>query len=58
LSEGHVVQRGRKRDRMQGNGASIQADAPGKKLPGRNPRRKDRKPVNGKSGKSKKGKSW
>lgn len=58
LSEGHVVQRGRKRDRMQGNGASIQADAPGKKLPGRNPRRKDRKPVKGKSGKSKKGKSW
>jgi ribonuclease R len=58
LSEGHVVPRGRKRGRADGNGPSVQADAPGKKLPGRHPRRKDRKPVKSKPGKSKKGKSW
>ncbi len=58
LSEGHVVPRGRKRDRAHGNGSTIQAKAEGKKLAGRNPRRKDRKPAKSKSGKSRKGRSW
>jgi ribonuclease R len=56
LSEGTVIPRGRKRDRAHGPG--LQAKAEAKKLPGRNPRRKDRKPVKSKPGKSKKGKSW
>jgi ribonuclease R len=56
LSEGNVIPRGRKRDRAHGPG--LQAKAEGKKLPGRSPRRKDRKPAKSKSGKSKKGKSW
>src|SRR6202035_1486447 len=50
LSEGNVLPRGRKRDRAHGSG--VQAKAEDKKLPGRNPRRKDRKPAKSKPGKS------
>jgi ribonuclease R len=52
LSEGRVIQRGRKRE--HGNvGAPREAQA--KAHPGRSPRKKDRKPGKGKSGRSKKG---
>jgi ribonuclease R len=50
LSEGTVAPRGRKRP----DASRPQAKA----HPGRSPRKKDRKPDNAKSGKSKKGKSW
>jgi ribonuclease R len=55
LSEGQVIPRGRKRDRPRdGSGAERSARA----HPGRSPRKKDRKPGQAKSGKSKRGKSW
>jgi ribonuclease R len=60
LSEGRVIQRGRKREQPRGDGAPHEAQA--KAHPGRSPRKKDRKPGNarnkGKSGKSKKGKPF
>jgi len=49
LSEGNLPHRGRRP-----HASKPQA----KPLPGRNPRKKDRKPGKAKSGKSKKGKSW
>jgi ribonuclease R len=52
LSEGRVMRRGRRREQPPGE-AKTQPHAQGKAHPGRNPRKKDRKP-----GKSKKGKSW
>jgi ribonuclease R len=59
LSEGRVMQRGRRREHGDG-GAPREAQA--KAHPGRSPRKKDYKPGKpknkGKSGKSKKGKSW
>jgi ribonuclease R len=48
LSEGNLVPRGRQRKGV--------AKAQAKALPGRSPRKKDRKPGKGKPGKSKKGK--
>jgi ribonuclease R len=56
LSEGQVIPRGRKRDGGRDN-SRAQA-TPSKAHPGRNPRKKDRKPGKPKSGKPKKGKSW
>jgi ribonuclease R len=56
LSEGRVMQRGRKREQTRGDGAPRQAQA--KAHPGRSPRKKDRKPGKAKLGKSKKGQSW
>ena len=56
LSEGRVIPRGRNRGR--GDGPAVQARAPARTDPGRNPRRKDRKPGRRKPGKPKKGQSW
>ena len=54
LSEGTVMQRGRRREQPRGDSAPREAQA--KAHPGRSPRKKDRKP--GKAGKSKKGKPF
>jgi ribonuclease R len=56
LSEGQVMPRGRKRGRS--DGPTAQTSAPARTDPGRNPRRKDRKPGPRRPAKSKKGKSW
>ena len=56
LSEGQIMPRGRKRGR--GDGPTAQTSAPARTDPGRNPRKKDRKPGPRRPGKSKKGKSW
>jgi ribonuclease R len=56
LSDGQVVPRGRKRGR--GDGPPAQTSAPARTYPGRNPRKKDRKPGQRRPGKAKKGKSW
>ena len=56
LSEGKVMQRGRRREQPRGDGAKAQPNAQAKAHPGRSPRKKDRKP--GKAGKSKKGKPF
>ena len=56
LSEGRVMPRGRNRGR--GDGPTVQARAPARTDPGRNPRRKDRKPGQRRPGKPKKGQSW
>jgi ribonuclease R len=56
LSEGKVMQRGRRRE--HGDGAKVQPNAQAKAHPGRSPRRQDRKPgkaSKGQSGKSRKG---
>jgi ribonuclease R len=62
LSEGRVMPRGRKREPARGDGAKIQPNAQAKQHskahPGRNPRKKVRKPGKSKPGKSKKGQSW
>jgi ribonuclease R len=62
LSEGRVTPRGRSRDGVRGDASkgkpNAQAKAETKAHPGRNPRRKDRKPGKTKPGKSKKGQSW
>ena len=62
LSEGRVMPRGRKREPARGDGAEIQPNAQAKQHskahPGRNPRKKVRKPGKSKPGKSKKGQSW
>jgi ribonuclease R len=50
LSEGSVPPRGRKRRDV--------SKAQAKTLPGRSPRKKDRKPGKARPGQSKKGKSW
>jgi ribonuclease R len=55
LSEGRIVQRGRRREH---GGAAAPREAHAKAHPGRSPRRQDRKPGKAKSGKSKRGKSW
>jgi ribonuclease R len=57
LSEGRTLQRGRRREQPRGD-VKVQPHAQGKAHPGRNPRKKDRKPGKAKSGKSKRGKSW
>jgi ribonuclease R len=60
LSEGHVEQRTRRRDRARGDGPRALMNAKAPKRPGRSPNRKDRKPAKtkkGKSGTSAKGKS-
>jgi ribonuclease R len=56
LSEGQVAPRGRKRPGA-GDAMRAQAGLRAKAHPGRSPRKKDRKPGKGKSGKSRKGKS-
>jgi len=58
LSEGRVVPRGRRRDAGRGEVAKVQPNAQAKAHPGRNPRKKIRKPGKSKPGKSKKGQSW
>ena len=62
LSEGRVMPRGRKREPAPGIGAKTQPNAQAKQHskahPGRNPRKKVRKPGKSKPGKSKKGQSW
>jgi len=62
LSEGRVMPRGRKREPARGDGVKIQPNAQAKQHskahPGRNPRKKVRKPGKSKPGKSKKGQSW
>jgi ribonuclease R len=60
LSEGRVIQRGRRREQPRTDGAKIQSQplAQAKAHPGRSPRKKDRKPGKAKAGKSKRGKSW
>jgi ribonuclease R len=50
LSEGRLMPRGRRRQEV--------SKAQSKSDPGRSPRKDDRKPARGKSGKSKRGKSW
>jgi len=57
LSEGRVIQRGRRREQPRGD-VKAQPHAQGKAHPGRSPRKEDRKPGKAKSGKSKKGQSW
>ncbi|MEA2943527.1 MAG: ribonuclease, partial [Bradyrhizobium sp.] len=57
LSEGHTIQRGRRREQSHGD-VKAQPHAQGRAHPGRSPREKDRKPGKVQSGKSKKGKSW
>jgi ribonuclease R len=59
LSEGRVMPRGRRREQPRGD-VKVQPHAQGKAHPGRSPRKEDRKPgkAKGKSGKSKRGKSW
>jgi ribonuclease R len=59
LSEGRVMPRGRRREQPRGD-VKAQPHAQGKAHPGRSPRKEDRKPgkAKGKSGKSKRGKSW
>jgi ribonuclease R len=56
LSEGRVIPRGRNRGRS--DGPTVQARAPARTDPGRNPRRQDRKPGQRRPGKPKKGQSW
>jgi ribonuclease R len=56
LSEGQLVPRGRKRDRGRSDGPTAQTRAPARTHPGRNPRKKDRKPGPRRPGTSKKGK--
>ena len=58
LSEGHVEPRGRRRDGARSDAAKGRPTAQAKAGPGRNPRRKDRKPGKTKPGKSRKGQSW
>jgi ribonuclease R len=62
LSEGRVIQRGRRREQPRGDAAKAQPNAQAKAHPGHSPRKKDRKPGKpknkGTSGKSKKGTSW
>jgi ribonuclease R len=60
LSEGRVMQRGRRREPARADAVKVQPQphAPGKAHPGRNPRKKVRKPGQTRSGKSKKGQSW
>jgi ribonuclease R len=57
LSEGRVMQRGRRREQPRGD-VKAQPHVQGKAHPGRSPRKKDRKPGKAKAGKSKKGQSW
>jgi ribonuclease R len=59
LSEGRVMQRGRRREQPRGD-VKAQPHAQGKAHPGRGPRKKDRKPgkAKGKAGRSKKGKPF
>jgi ribonuclease R len=56
LSEGRVIQRGRRREQPRGDGAPREAQA--KAHPGRSPRKRDRKPGKSKPGRSKKGKPF
>jgi ribonuclease R len=58
LSEGHVEPRGKRRDGGRSDAAKTKPNAQAKAHPGRNPRRKDRKPGKAKPGKSRKGQSW
>ncbi len=58
LSEGHVAPRGKRRDGARSDGAKSKPNPQAKAGPGRNPRRKDRKPGKTKPGKSRKGQSW
>jgi ribonuclease R len=58
LSEGRVEPRGKRRDGARSDAAKGKPSTQAKALPGRTPRRKDRKPGKTKPGKSRKGQSW
>jgi ribonuclease R len=58
LSEGRVEPRGKRRDGARSDAAKGKPNPQAKALPGRSPRRKDRKPGKTKPGKSRKGQSW